>query len=295
MMNFFGGGGGGGHHGGPGAGGGGAQFMRSYEVYSPVFIDREDIKKGNKIILPPSALNELARLHITYPMQFRIVNPIMKKKTFCGVLEFVAEEGRCYMPRWMMENLMLDDGAEVILTNVTLNKGSHIKIQPHKTAFIDLSNPKTILENELTNYSCLQEGEDINISYQGIDYLIRILECKPDKQISIVEADLNLEFGEPLDYKDIPLKKSASSAKRDEEKNILDKVDLSKYQYKRVDGKQLTKKQLLKMAKKDLDAKEAEDKEKNFDPRQHRLKHGIRHWKKKHDLGFTGTGFSLKG
>lgn len=89
-------------------------------------------------------------------MQFRIVNPVMKKKTFCGVLEFIAEEGRCYLPYWMMENLLCEEGSQVIITNVTLPRGTSLVIQPHQTAFIDLSNPKTILENELTNYSCLQ-------------------------------------------------------------------------------------------------------------------------------------------
>lgn len=79
----------------------------------------------------------------------------MKKKTYCGVLEFIAEEGKCYMPHWMMDNLLLEEGSEVILTNVSLPKGTHLTIQPHHTAFIDLSNPKTILENELTNYTCL--------------------------------------------------------------------------------------------------------------------------------------------
>ena len=154
-MNFFGSGGGGSgsRHRNPDMGG---TFMRNYEAYSSIFIDREDLKRGNKIILPPSALNELARLHIQYPMQFRIVNPVMKKKTFCGVLEFIGEEGKCYLPGWMMENLLLEEGSEVIITNMNLNKGTHLKIQPHETAFIDLSNPKTILENELTNYSCLQ-------------------------------------------------------------------------------------------------------------------------------------------
>jgi ubiquitin fusion degradation protein 1 len=44
-------------------------------VYSPAFIGKNDVNKGNKIILPSSALNELARLKISYPMTFLISNP----------------------------------------------------------------------------------------------------------------------------------------------------------------------------------------------------------------------------
>ena len=53
------------------------------------------------VILPSSALHELARLSISYPMIFMISNPMLAKKTYCGVLEFSAEEGLCYLPYWV--------------------------------------------------------------------------------------------------------------------------------------------------------------------------------------------------
>ena len=54
------------------------------------------------VILPSSALHELARLSISYPMIFMISNPQMAKKTYTGVLEFSAEEGLCYLPYWVL-------------------------------------------------------------------------------------------------------------------------------------------------------------------------------------------------
>ena len=56
-------------------------------------------------------------------MLFMISNPQMAKKTYCGVLEFSAEEGVCYLPYWMMNNLYLEEGTEIILRNVSLKKG----------------------------------------------------------------------------------------------------------------------------------------------------------------------------
>ncbi len=79
-------------------------------------------------------------------MLFMISNPQMGKKTYCGVLEFSADEGLCHMPVWMMNNLFLEDGSEIILRNVNLKKGKQIILQPHETAFINLANPKAILE-----------------------------------------------------------------------------------------------------------------------------------------------------
>jgi ubiquitin fusion degradation protein 1 len=75
-----------------------------------------------------------------------------------------------------------------------------MKIQPHETAFIDLPDPKGTLERELTNYACIFKGDTININHNGRDYPINILECKPAAQICVIEADINLEFAEPLDY-----------------------------------------------------------------------------------------------
>jgi ubiquitin fusion degradation protein 1 len=72
------------------------------------------------VILPASALHELARLNISYPMMFMISNMVMGKKTYVGVLEFSAEEGLCYLPYWMMNNLFLEEGSEVVLRSVSL-------------------------------------------------------------------------------------------------------------------------------------------------------------------------------
>lgn len=155
-------------------------FLRSYKVYNPAFIDKPEINRGNKIILPASALHELSRLRISYPMTFMISNPQMGIKTYCGVLEFSANEGTCNIPFWMMNNLCVEDGSEIILRNMNLKKGTFCKIKPHETAFINLSNPKAILEQELTHYSVLHKGDTISIQYGGHDYLIDITETKPD-------------------------------------------------------------------------------------------------------------------
>jgi len=39
-------------------------FIRGFKVYSPAFIGKPEVNRGNKIILPTSALTELARLKI---------------------------------------------------------------------------------------------------------------------------------------------------------------------------------------------------------------------------------------
>ena len=67
----------------------------------------KDVDEGDKIYLPQSALDNLAHMNVQYPMLFEIENNLVGKKSHCGVLEFSAEEGWCYMPHWMMENLVV--------------------------------------------------------------------------------------------------------------------------------------------------------------------------------------------
>ena len=171
-----------------------------------------------------------------------------------------------------MENLLVGEEDEILITSVTLQKGTYVELQPHKTAFIDLSNPKAILETELTNYACLMEGDTINIHYQGFDFLIDIVKCRPDKQICVVEADLNVEFKAPKDYISHELTHKVNKKSKlviDEnkikEKNFDDK-------FTRIDGKKLTKKQKEKLYKKIHE----EEKEAGYNPRTCRLKHGIK-------------------
>ncbi len=38
------------------------------------FVDHSELEGGDKIIMPPSALDRLTRLHIDYPMLFEITN-----------------------------------------------------------------------------------------------------------------------------------------------------------------------------------------------------------------------------
>ena len=54
-----------------------------------------------QILLPNSVLDQLVRMNIQYPMLFKITNRAVQRVTHCGVLEFLAEEGHCYLPSWV--------------------------------------------------------------------------------------------------------------------------------------------------------------------------------------------------
>ncbi|XP_050936436.1 uncharacterized protein LOC103488062 isoform X3 [Cucumis melo] len=180
----------------------GTSFEQSYQCFSTSFIDKPHLETGDRIIMPPSALDRLASLQIDYPMLFELRNDAVERVSHCGVLEFVAEEGMIYMPYWMMENMLLQEGDLVRVKNVPLPKGTYVKLQPHTKDFLDISNPKAILETTLRNFSCLTTGDSIMVAYNNKKYYIDIVETKPSNAISIIETDCEVDFAPPLDYKE---------------------------------------------------------------------------------------------
>lgn len=77
------------------------EYYRCYPVAMMPGPERENVNHGGKVIMPPSALDKLTRLHVTYPMLFELHNGAKEAMTHAGVLEFIAEEGKIYLPYWV--------------------------------------------------------------------------------------------------------------------------------------------------------------------------------------------------
>jgi len=189
-------------------GGGGFQqqpqtFEECFSCFSMAVSGRDNsLEEGDKILLPPSALHTLAGMNVEYPMLFKLTNLALQRSTHCGVLEFSAEEGRCYIPFWMMQNLMLNEGALITVTNVTLPKAKFVKFRAQSCDFLEISNPRAVLEKTLRKYTCVTVGDQICIQYLGKNHFLEVREVDPGGAASIIETDCNVDFDEPVGYKD---------------------------------------------------------------------------------------------
>ncbi|KAF8402934.1 hypothetical protein HHK36_011027 [Tetracentron sinense] len=194
-----------------------SSFEQAYRCYPVSVINKLHLDKGDKIVMPPSALNRLASLRIDYPMLFQLYNPSSGRVSHCGVLEFTADEGLVFLPSWMMENMCLQEGDIMQVSNATLSKGNYVKLQPHTKDFLDISDPKAMLLGDnnakllLFNTLCSFAACDtIMVTYNSNKYYIDILETKPSFGVSIIETDCEVDFAPPLDYKE-PEKPAPSS------------------------------------------------------------------------------------
>merc|ERR1712153_128188 len=210
-------GGGGGFGGGLGlpggfAPGGAGSFSQTFKCFPSSFyaatkgqqVDPESYENSDRILPPTSAMQMLAQLRIDYPMLFELIPHNGAKHLHCGVLEFVAEEGFVYVPFWMMENMQLEEGDLLTVRNASLEKGSFVKFRPQSKSFIELANPRAVLERTMSKFACLTQNQTVRIFYNNKTYDIDVCELKannrPVDAVSIFEADINVDFDAPADY-----------------------------------------------------------------------------------------------
>lgn len=91
-------------------------------------------------------------------------------------------------------------------------QGTYVKLQPHTSDFLDISNPKAVLERTLRGYSCLTVGDAICLHYNGKKYFIDVVDAKPGNAISVIETDCEVDFAPPHDYVEPPREAPMSDA-----------------------------------------------------------------------------------
>ncbi|KAK4684162.1 ubiquitin fusion degradation protein 1, partial [Tremellales sp. Uapishka_1] len=187
------------------------EYFKAYSVAMMGGNERPSLMYGGKIIMPPSALARLSSMDIPGPWCFQLRNPRSPTNiTHAGVLEFIAEEGLCYLPAWMMKTLNLEEGGAIRLSGATLPKGKMVKIQAQSVDFIEVADAKAVLESALRSYSALSKGDIIEITYNSLTFEFLIMETVPEGPgISILDTDLEVDFATPVGYVEPPRKAPA--------------------------------------------------------------------------------------
>ena len=163
------------------------------------------LKHTNKLLLPQSVLYSLQNSidNFESPLFFKLTNKSNEFYQVCGVHEFSAPPGVIHAPYYVMNTLGIREGETINIELVNPPEGSFIKIRPHKTEFIELPNPKELLEKILSrDYQVLIEGHTIQLYDTNSDkvYEIDIVETKPASIIKIIDINLEVDFEQPLDY-----------------------------------------------------------------------------------------------
>ncbi|TFK86046.1 UFD1-domain-containing protein [Polyporus arcularius HHB13444] len=190
------------------------EYFKAYSVAMLPGRPRENVSYGGKIIMPPSALANLTNMDLESPWMFKLRNPANPAaSTHGGVLEFIAQEGCVHLPAWMMQTLRLNEGDPIRITGCELPKGKLVKLQAQTVDFLEISDPKAVLEQCLRNFSALTQGDIIEISYNSIVFGLLVMETQPGGEgISVLDTDLEVDFAAPVGYVEPERQKPAPQA-----------------------------------------------------------------------------------
>lgn len=189
------------------------EFWMPFKAFSPTTCGNPSAEKGGRIILPASSLAKLYEETNQYgwrqnsdggsPMIFELSSD-EGLRSFCGVVEFSAQEGTCCVPKWMMRNLRLNDGENVHVRRVTLPKGTFLRLQPHDAKFLEVKDTKAMLEWVLSHYTAVASGDNLVVNYRHSEYQFNVIETKPGHAIRIIGCDIPVDFAPPLSGEELP-------------------------------------------------------------------------------------------
>ncbi|KAI6228879.1 hypothetical protein M3Y99_01180400 [Aphelenchoides fujianensis] len=199
-------------------------FQCRLRCYSAPFFQKADAKKiqelnyGGKILLPNSVLDSLIRLNIQYPMMFKLtsLDPAFQRTTHAGVLEFLAEEGKAYLPSWMMEQLHLSEGMMCLIQYARLPNATYAKFKPTVHGLPHGHEPagdarggaaEVCVLDERATCSPFRLASPLLLScviphFQYNDQVLQfqVMALKPGNAVTIIECDMNVEFDAPDGY-----------------------------------------------------------------------------------------------
>uniref|UniRef100_A0AC35UBR2 Ubiquitin fusion degradation protein 1 homolog n=1 Tax=Rhabditophanes sp. KR3021 TaxID=114890 RepID=A0AC35UBR2_9BILA len=225
-----------------------ASKLRCFSMDNCKLVDdkkAETLSFGGKVLLPSSVLDQLMRTNIEYPMMFKVnsLNPSKQRVTHCGVLEFLAEEGRVYMPSWMMQQLSVGNGELIQISYIQLPKATYAKLKPQSTDFLDITDPRAVLETELSKYCTFTMGDILSFRYNDTEYKLKVVELKPANACCVIECDLNVDFDAPEGYVEPSIQKPSCEMPEAPELPFVKDVVMNSFHGSgcRLDGKEKKK------------------------------------------------------
>lgn len=115
-----------------------------------------------------------------------------------------------------MQTLQLDVGDIIQIKSTSLELAKLVKLQPQSVNFLDISDPKAVLERAFRNFATLTKGDMFNFAYNDDVYEMAVLEVKPETAkmgVCMIETDVSVDFAPPVGYVE-PSKGSGTSTPR---------------------------------------------------------------------------------
>jgi ubiquitin fusion degradation protein 1 len=103
----------------------------------------------------------------------------------------------------MMQSLQLDVGDMIQVKTTSLELAKLVKLQPQSVNFLEITDPRAVLEKAFRNFAALTKGDVFNFEYNDEIYDMAVLDVKPETArmgVSMIETDVSVDFAPPVGY-----------------------------------------------------------------------------------------------
>jgi ubiquitin fusion degradation protein 1 len=103
----------------------------------------------------------------------------------------------------MMQTLGLDVGDMIQVKTTSLELARLVKLQPQSVRFLDITDPRSVLEKAFRNFAALTKGDLFTFEYLDEIYEVKVVDVKPQTEkmgVSMIETDVSVEFEAPVGY-----------------------------------------------------------------------------------------------
>jgi ubiquitin fusion degradation protein 1 len=103
----------------------------------------------------------------------------------------------------MMQTLQLEVGDMIQIKTTSLELAKLVKLQPQSVNFLEITDPRAVLEKAFRNFAALTKGDVFNFEYNDEIYDVAVLDVKPETTkmgVSMIETDVSVDFAPPVGY-----------------------------------------------------------------------------------------------
>ncbi|KAI9595453.1 ubiquitin fusion degradation protein UFD1-domain-containing protein [Syncephalis fuscata] len=189
----------------------GGRFEEMFQCNSMAMFGQLDVSDvdrlncGGLVVLPESVIRRTAgEAEDGSVLLFRITDESGEQRTHAGLADRNCQEGHAYLPYWMMERLKLEEGALINVRLVSLPKCKLVEFEWQDEAFMDITDPRAVLERALKSYFTLTPGDKIRISYNNRIYDLLVVRIRPEATGGVLMLNTNavVEFRAPPGYEE---------------------------------------------------------------------------------------------
>ena len=163
------------------------------------------LEATDKIGLPLSYANSIYQraelgAELVLPLIFEIKS-LLGRKTHCAIYEFFdgLPDMHVLMPKWVMEDLAIDEREPVRLRGVELDLVTSVRVQPHGVDFYAAVRDsgrevRELLTESLARFSTLTEDTAVPIEVDQRLFQVQVIGVEPHGAVRIIDMDVQHHF-----------------------------------------------------------------------------------------------------